>query len=98
MSGPMPQLQQADLDPATLDALFADLAQCAQIDEVLVKGAADGRAGRLAGLEQARAALAAGARAVQIRYRWQGATWLDTLMRTPQGVRIVRTAVPQEAP
>lgn len=98
MSDARPRLQQGALDPATLDALFADLAQCTQIDEVQIKGAADGRAVRLAGLDAARAALATGARGVQIRYRWDGSAWLDTILRTPAGVRLVRTAIPEEAP
>jgi hypothetical protein len=42
-------------------------------------------------LEQARQLLLEGrARGIQIRYHYDGADWWDTLMRTPQGIRLVR--------
>ena len=89
----MSPLTTADLDPATLAALFADLEALTEIDEVLIKGAASSHAG-VAGLAQARLALDnGGARAIQIRYRWAGKAWLDTLMRTPNCVRLVRSPV-----
>lgn len=88
----MSPLTTADLDPATLAALFADLEELTEIDEVLIKGAASSHAG-VAGLAQARLALDNGARAIQIRYRWAGKAWLDTLIRTPNGVRLVRSPV-----
>ena len=88
----MNQLTSADLDPATIEALFADLTALAEIDEVLIKGTATTYAGQ-AGLAEARRALANGARGIQISYRWEGTAWLDTLMRTPDGVRLVRTPV-----
>lgn len=89
----MSPLTTADLDPATLAALFADLADLTEIDEVLIKGATSSHAGT-AGLAEARLALDSGAaRAIQIRYRWAGQAWLDTLMRTPGGVRLVRSPV-----
>ena len=88
----MSPLTAADLDPATLAALFRDLEELTEIDEVLIKGAANGHAGS-AGLQQARQALEEGARAIQIRYRWAGKAWLDTLLRTPGGVRLVRSPV-----
>lgn len=88
----MSPLTTADLDPSTLAALFADLEALTEIDEVLIKGATTSHAG-VAGLAQARLALEHGARAIQIRYRWAGQAWLDTLMRTPDGVRLVRSPV-----
>lgn len=93
MSPDPPRLTTADLDPATLDALFSDLTGLTEIDEVLVKGAATAYAGR-SGLAEARRALAGGARGIQIRYRWEGEAWLDTLLRTPLGIRLVRTPLP----
>lgn len=97
MSAMLPQLSSAILDAATLSALFADLSACAEVDQVLVKDAAGTNAATAPSLDAAQSALAAGARAVQIRYRWQERWWFDTLMRTPDGVRIVRMPVP-EAP
>ena len=89
---PLAQLIAADLDAATLAALFADLA-LTEIDEVLVKGAAEAHAGG-AGLAEAQRRLAEGARGIQIRYRWQGEAWWDTLVRTPTGIRLVRSRAP----
>ncbi|MBN8525373.1 MAG: hypothetical protein J0M02_08565 [Planctomycetes bacterium] len=95
MSDPLPRLTAAELDPATLDALFADLEACTEVDQVLIKGGAGRNADAVATLAVARAALAAGARGVQIRYRWRDGWWFDTLMRTPTGVRLVRMPVPE---
>ncbi|MBX3743796.1 MAG: hypothetical protein KF833_00665 [Verrucomicrobiae bacterium] len=90
--GPLPELNQAVLDSETLGRLFRDLSQCAEIVEVIPKFA-DRRMveeGRLT-LEEARALLESGAvRGVQVRYRYQGADWWDTLMVTGAGVRLVR--------
>lgn len=90
---PLARLTTADLDPATLDALFADIAALTTVDEVLVKGAATAYAGS-AGLAEGRRLLEAGARGLQIRYRWQGEAWWDTLVRTPNGIRLVRSPAP----
>lgn len=93
MDAPLAQLTSADLDPAALEALFADLAALTEIEAVQVKGTATAYAGA-AGLDEARRQLAAGARGIQIRYRWRGEAWWDTLIRTPAGVRLVRTRAP----
>lgn len=95
MSDPLPRLTAAELDPATLDALFSDLASCVEVDQVLIKDGSGRDAVTAASLADARAAITAGARGVQIRYRWQDAWWFDTLMRTPTGVRLVRMPVPE---
>lgn len=89
-------LYQAELDASTLDALFADLAAHAEIFEVRSKGGARAMAGAEAlSLEQARALLAAGAvRGIQIRYRFEGEVWLDTLLAGPTAVRLVRARAP----
>lgn len=101
MSIPLARLTTADLDAATLAALFSDLSTLVEIDEVLIKGDALGYAGADAGatgLAEAQRALADGARGVQIRYRWAGAGWLDTLLRSPGGVRLVRAPWPITPP
>jgi hypothetical protein len=92
----LPDLQDALLDPGTLAQLFFDLSQLAEVLEIRVKGAPTALATEeLTTLEAARTALASGAAmAVQLRYRFEGRLWLDTLMRTPSGVRIVRMASP----
>ena len=88
---PLAQLTTADLDPTTLAALFADLRAYTEVVEVQVKGGATAYAGN-AGLDQAESQLLAGVvRAIQVRYRWQGQAWMDTLMRLGDGrLRIVR--------
>lgn len=80
------------LDAPLVDRLFADLSAEAEILAILCKGGArDHGTGVAPDLAAARALLAANAvRGVQIRYRWQNGEWWDTLMRTPEGVRLVR--------
>lgn len=92
--GPLPDLHQGLLDDATVDQLFRDLASFARILEIIPKFAdrrpvEDGAS--VLSLEEARSLLQSGAvRGVQVRYQHEGAQWWDTLMRTPQGVRLVR--------
>lgn len=87
----LPDLHQADLDDATVAALFRDLAACTNILEVQVKGGATARSAAKPDLDTARDLLMGGhVRAIQVRYAYQDAQWLDTLMRTPSGVRVVR--------
>ena len=88
----LPDVQQAVLDTATLDALFRDLAHYTQIIAVVPKTAAAGMVNeRSISLDDARAGLTSGAfRAVQVRYRYDQREWCNTLMGTPAGVRLVR--------
>ncbi|RME68455.1 MAG: hypothetical protein D6781_10970 [Verrucomicrobia bacterium] len=89
----LPQLQQASLDPTTVEALFHDLATCTQILAIVPKTASRTHVEpRSIDLASARAGLADGTfRAIQIRYRYDGREWCDTLMRGPDGgPRIVR--------
>ncbi len=93
----LPELTGAVLDAATVDRLFADLEACTEIIEVQVKtGARDmtrPAGGTGIGLDEARALVqSVAARAVQVRYRYEGGEWCDTLMVLPpgQGVRLVR--------
>lgn len=98
---PLPPLQEAVLDEATLDQLFFDIAEGAEVVSVSLKGGATARAGDLqrAGsgggeLALARRALGDGtALGVQIRYRFAGSEWWDTLLRIPAGVRLVRIRI-----
>lgn len=88
----MPALTQAILDRATLDALFEDLRVCTRLRSIIPKLAAGVYAeNEQLDLAAARTGLLAGRfRGVQIRYAYQGQEWCDTLLSTPQGVRIVR--------
>ncbi len=93
---PLPVLHTADLDPATFAALFDDLERCAEVLDVLVKGDAGRHASDVpVALRDAQSMLAAGlVRGVQIRYRWEGAEWRDTLLRLPTAIRVVRMKMP----
>lgn len=86
------ELHQAELDEATVDQLFADIAALTRVIEVLPKYDSRSYAPDAPiTLDEARELLRAGTlRGVQVRYRHDGAQWWDTLMRTPTGVRVVR--------
>lgn len=88
-------LQIADLDPARLRDLATDVAALGEELEVRVKrreGYVDPEARR--GLDDAVAELlSGGAMAVQLRYRFDGRIYWDTLLAMPHGFRLVRTDV-----
>lgn len=86
------EFHEAFVDPATLERLFVDLEGAAEVLAVLVKGGGRDRAhGGTLTLEEGRQLFVARKiRGLQIRYRYQGAEWWDTLMHTPKGVRVVR--------
>ena len=91
---PLPPVQQAPLDPATLAALFRDLAACTQVLAVTPRRAGPPQRETpltTISLAQAAAGLQSGEfRGVQIRYRYEGQNWCDTLMARPDGIRLVR--------
>jgi ferredoxin-type protein NapG len=92
----LPELREAELDEDGLRALFRDLETLTRIEEVRLKQAAGHRAGD-AGTAPSDALallLAARVRGVQIRYRYQGESWCDTILRSPRGHRVVRLAEP----
>ena len=92
---PVPPMWQAELDRDTLDRLFADLTADAEILSVRGKGAP----GQYAStdpltLTTARDRFDTGSlTGVQIRYRYDGREWTDTLLRVPGGYRLVRCQV-----
>jgi hypothetical protein len=88
-------LHEALLDAATLDALCADLTVHADLLDVIVKPGLGRAEPQPVGLAPAIAALKSGTtRGVQLRYRWDGAEWRDTLLAMPGGVRLVRMRMP----
>lgn len=96
MNAELPELHQSLLDPPTLSQLFDDLEACTEVLDVLVKGAPTDHAdGRPLGLRDAQGLLERRAvRGMQIRYRWDGHEWRDTLLWSPEGLRIVRMQMP----
>lgn len=87
-----PDVHQGVLDDATLEQYFYDLEHATRVFGVLVKGAPERYANeRNMKLSTAREIFEKGlVRGMQVRYVWNGGEWWDTLMRTPQGVRLVR--------
>lgn len=87
----LPQLQQVVVDDALLDALVADLSALTEILAVMPKASA----GRVVpqnvplgeGVQQLRDNHLRG---LQIRYRYEGDEWWDTLMQTPNGIKLTR--------
>jgi hypothetical protein len=95
----LPSLQQAVLDAATLARLVSDIQGLTEVDEVLLKGGSSAMASpQRRSLADAVEALQRGqVLGVQVRYRYQGQAWWDTLLRAPQGIRLVRIAHDVEA-
>jgi hypothetical protein len=87
------EFHDSHIDPATLEKLFVDLDGAAEILAVMAKGGAKARAhgGTMNLSEGKELFMAKKVRGLQIRYRFQGSEWWDTLMHTPGGgVRIIR--------
>lgn len=91
----LPDLQQSVLDPDTLAQLFSDLGSLTEILEVIPKALAESYVPESSeiGLDEGRRMLLSGVvRGLQIRYRYQGSQWWDTLLPDAEsgGFRIVR--------
>jgi ferredoxin-type protein NapG len=92
----LPELHAGELDEIGLRALFRDLHSLADVEEIRVKRGAERRAGEAApSLRDALGLLLGGqVRGVQIRYRYRGEAWCDTVLAAPGGHRVVRMAEP----
>lgn len=89
----LPALQQAELDVATVAQLFRDLAHCTQVIAVLPRYTARTLVPpHTIELEAAHAGILDGTlRGVQVRYRYEGREWTDTLLALAPGrTRLVR--------
>ncbi len=88
----LPTVHDAIVDRDTVEQLFFDIANAAELREVLIKTHATRMADRgETSLDSARTAIVQGAAAaVQIRYRHAAIEWLDTILKTSAGYRIVR--------
>lgn len=88
---PVPLMVEGVIDPPTLTRLFADLAAAAVLDVREKGGPGEYAAGGGVALDAARDRLLAGsARAVQVRYHFDGCEWTDTVLAAPVGFRVVR--------
>ena len=89
----LPELHSSSLDDAQVAQLLTDIEVCTELTEILPKFAAQQRVPDAASvtLAQAREWLATRAvRGLQLRYRYDGADWWDTLMQDGDRYRIVR--------
>lgn len=89
---PVPMMVEGDIDAATLRQLFADLLASATILVVREKGAPQAYtlAEELTSDVALSRLISGDARAVQIRYRFDGHEWTDTILSMRGGFRVVR--------
>lgn len=88
----LPEVWSAELDGALFEALLDDIERCARVESVRVRGR-DGAVDLL----HARLLLVTGAaREIQLRYEHDGARWIDTLVRQPASIALVRTRNPDQ--
>lgn len=89
----MPEMREALLDPANVRELVRDLSQLTRVLSVQCKTSARSQTPLKLNisLEQAAECLLNGeVQAVQVKYFYDQYEWTDTLMRLPDGVRMVR--------
>ena len=87
----MAEIHQSSLDDEALQGWLEDLTSTTEIVKVMTKGGEAAMAERTPTLEEALEALKASqVRGVQIRYLRGQQEFLDTLMRGPGGIRLVR--------
>ena len=90
---PLPPVHIANIDGEKLRELFFDVESLGEHLEIVIKPSSEGYVdrGRPPSLGEAITQLLQGtALGVQLRYRFQGADWWDTLLRTAEGFRLVR--------
>ena len=89
---PVPLMTEGTIDAATLRQLVADLLNHAVVMVVREKGGPGAYAApedQPLGVAIDRL-LSGEARAVQVRYRYDGCEWTDTVMASPTGFRVLR--------
>jgi len=93
----LPPLHLADIDLAKVRELFTDVDALGEGLEIVLKHGAEAHVGGAActSLADAERLLASGAvLGLQLRYQYRGGDWWDTIMRTPDGFRLVRIQHP----
>lgn len=88
----LPAVYQKIVDEVTLDDFFRDLAHCAEVIQIIPKWREKQYVSQAAmTLEEAHGVLISQkVRGIQIRYRYEGAEWWDTLLHTKEGVEVTR--------
>ena len=90
-------LYAGELDGALFEDYLADLEELTDVQQILVKEGPEAHAdGAPLSLDQARMLLLTGSvRGVQLRYRHEGVEWIDTLVRGPETIRLLRIEAPR---
>lgn len=92
----LPELLESTLEPAAVLDMARQIDAHAKILEVLRKGAPQTHTptgdGNL--WDAVNELLNCQCRGIQVRYEFDGETWVDTLMRTPNGIRVIRMRQP----
>jgi hypothetical protein len=92
----LPPMREAVLSIEQIQTLFDDIEKLASDVQVMQRSAGSRRAGVTGGdnaqqLGFAKTALLGGQQQrIQIRYRWQGSQWIDTLASQADGFKLVR--------
>ena len=90
----LPTVMQETLDWDGVDCVLADLDDFTEIREVLGRGA-DGKPTAIDDIVQARHDFVAGSwHGLQITYAFADQVWIDTLLREPDGARLLRMVAP----
>jgi|GEM_PF-2377018 len=89
------EIKEAMLDDAELRKLFADIATYSRVEEVTMKASPRARSEVVRRLPELYLKLIERrVYGAQIRYEFDSACWLDTLVTTPSGCRLVRVRLP----
>jgi hypothetical protein len=89
----LPSVHIAEIDHDKLHELFADVEALGERLEIVLKRATEAHVERVpcVSLAEALEELSSGtALGAQLRYSYKGDDWWDTLMRIPDGFRLVR--------
>jgi len=87
----LPPMRQADLTEDQVADLFSDVASCAKDVRLMMRS----KNSVAADLQSAKKAILSGSVSrLQIRYRWEGKYWIDTLQVVPGGIQLIRIAHP----
>lgn len=92
----LPEILQAEWAKDQVLQLFADIAAGAEVQHVQLKSASTDATVPLSVAEAAFAAEQA--RAIQVRYIFEGQLWCDTIMPGSPTTKIIRNRVPQGDP
>ncbi|MCA9139850.1 MAG: hypothetical protein KDB00_23920 [Planctomycetales bacterium] len=88
-----PEILQAEWDHNQVLALFADLAEGAEVEHVQLRTDSDDATVTLSVAKQA---FDSGrARAVQVRYRFENELWSDTILPGDPTTKIIRSRLPE---